>query len=189
MHQLAAKSDLVPEAEARSSSDGFILVNSSFKPVFVNPLAAEILSFPQKLDGKYAESFLAHKIRSLFAIDESAVVPASITSFRSGRRLYEGRAYRVNSVGKVESQVSFAILLQRRAKPSLILYGISEKYNLTRREQQVVQYLTYGSTTKEIAAGLEISPNTVKNFVRMIMVKMGVSTRSGIVGRALGTGE
>jgi DNA-binding CsgD family transcriptional regulator len=28
-----------------------------------------------------------------------------------------------------------------------------------------------------------ISPNTVKAFLRLVMVKMGVSTRSGIVGR------
>jgi DNA-binding CsgD family transcriptional regulator len=31
---------------------------------------------------------------------------------------------------------------------------------------------------------MAISPNTVKAFLRMIMVKMGVSTRSAIVGKA-----
>jgi DNA-binding CsgD family transcriptional regulator len=32
---------------------------------------------------------------------------------------------------------------------------------------------------------MQISPNTVKTFVRLIMVKMGVSTRSGLVGKIL----
>jgi DNA-binding CsgD family transcriptional regulator len=40
-------------------------------------------------------------------------------------------------------------------------------------------------TSKEIATRLEISPNTVKAFVRLVMVKMGVTTRSGIVGKLL----
>lgn len=81
-----------------------------------------------------------------------------------------------------------AILLQRRSKGPTPLCDVSEKFNLTPREQQVLQYLSHGLTTKEIAVGMEISPNTVKNFVRMIMIKMGVSTRSGVVGKAFGTG-
>jgi DNA-binding CsgD family transcriptional regulator len=32
---------------------------------------------------------------------------------------------------------------------------------------------------------MNISPNTVKAFLRLIMVKMRVSTRSAIVGKAL----
>jgi DNA-binding CsgD family transcriptional regulator len=46
--------------------------------------------------------------------------------------------------------------------------------------------LLQGLTSKEIAARMSISPNTVKAFLRLVMVKMGVSTRSGIVGRVVG---
>jgi len=38
-------------------------------------------------------------------------------------------------------------------------------------------------TTKEMATALTLSPNTIKSFLRLIMAKMGVSTRSGIVGK------
>jgi DNA-binding CsgD family transcriptional regulator len=62
-----------------------------------------------------------------------------------------------------------------------------DEYNLTTREQSVVILLSQGLTSKEIGVRLDISPNTVKAFLRIIMVKMGVSTRSGIVGRALST--
>jgi len=31
-----------------------------------------------------------------------------------------------------------------------------------------------------------ISPNTVKAFIRLVMVKMKVSTRSGIIGKIVG---
>jgi DNA-binding CsgD family transcriptional regulator len=33
---------------------------------------------------------------------------------------------------------------------------------------------------------MKISPNTVKAFVHLVMVKMNVSTRSGIIGRIVG---
>ena len=42
------------------------------------------------------------------------------------------------------------------------------------------------ASKKEIAIRMNISPNTVKAFLRLVMVKMGVSTRSGIVGRVVG---
>jgi DNA-binding CsgD family transcriptional regulator len=60
---------------------------------------------------------------------------------------------------------------------------ISERYGLTARERETVQFLREGFTSKEIAQRMEISPNTVKAFIRLVMVKMGVSTRSGIVGK------
>ena len=40
-----------------------------------------------------------------------------------------------------------------------------------------------GLTSKEIAVRMKISPNTVKAFLRLVMVKMKVSTRSGIAGK------
>jgi len=40
-----------------------------------------------------------------------------------------------------------------------------------------------GLTSKEIAVRMNVTPNTVKTFVRLIMSKMAVSTRSGIVGK------
>jgi DNA-binding CsgD family transcriptional regulator len=42
--------------------------------------------------------------------------------------------------------------------------------------------LIQGLTNKEIAGRMNISPNTVRAFIRMVMGKLGVSTRSGIVG-------
>ena len=46
----------------------------------------------------------------------------------------------------------------------------------------MVEFSIQGLTNKEIASRMSISANTVRAFIRMIMVKLGVSTRSGIVG-------
>jgi DNA-binding NarL/FixJ family response regulator len=49
---------------------------------------------------------------------------------------------------------------------------------LTSREREVLQLVTEGSTNREIAAKLRISPGTVKNHVEHIIAKLDVSDRT-----------
>jgi DNA-binding CsgD family transcriptional regulator len=65
---------------------------------------------------------------------------------------------------------------------------IGQDFELTKREKETVELLIQGLTSKEIATRMKISPNTVKAFLRIVMVKMGVSTRSGILGKVIGPG-
>jgi len=58
--------------------------------------------------------------------------------------------------------------------------------NLTQRERETVGLLVRGLTSKEIAQHMGISPNTVKSFLRLVMTKAGVSTRTGLIGRVSG---
>lgn len=53
---------------------------------------------------------------------------------------------------------------------------------LSRREQDVVSCLVSGMTNKEIAAKLGITDHTVKMFLSRVMGKLGVTTRSGVLG-------
>jgi DNA-binding CsgD family transcriptional regulator len=75
------------------------------------------------------------------------------------------------------------ILLERAAPNVMDIAAASRHFGLTQREQQTVELLTLGLTSKEIASRMSISPNTVKAFFRLVMTKMAVSTRSGIVGK------
>lgn len=63
---------------------------------------------------------------------------------------------------------------------------VSQRFGLTAREQETMRLLAEGFCSKEIAVRMNISPNTVKAFVHLVMVKMGVSTRSGIIGKMVG---
>jgi DNA-binding CsgD family transcriptional regulator len=58
-------------------------------------------------------------------------------------------------------------------------------YRLTKREQEALRGIALGLTTKELADRMQVSPNTVKSFVRLITVKMGVSSRAEIMVRLL----
>ncbi|HZU25224.1 MAG TPA: LuxR C-terminal-related transcriptional regulator [Bryobacteraceae bacterium] len=60
---------------------------------------------------------------------------------------------------------------------------IAVRYGLTEREQQTLSGICSGLSNKELAARMKISPNTVKAFVHIIMLKMGVATRGEIAAR------
>lgn len=172
------------------ASEGFLLLDSSMNPIFVNHAAAKILLYPLKVEAqKKLNGFLASKIRgTLLLSGQSSGLPVLADKFQSGKRLYLCRAFRVNAVAEGDSQPSVAVLLERCSAGSISLVQVSERFRLTTREQEVLQCLSEGGlTTKEIAARIGISPNTVKAFLRMIMLKMGVSTRSGILGKAFTT--
>jgi len=86
-----------------------------------------------------------------------------------------------NSNGSNNS--SLALLLERSPEASAYILKICHQYHLSQREGEVVRLLVHGLATKEIAARMDISPNTVKVFLRHAMMKMGVSSRSGIMSK------
>jgi DNA-binding CsgD family transcriptional regulator len=169
------------------ASVGVLLLDSAMNPIFANQAAAEILLYPRKVEAhRRTNGFLASKIRGTLLSGESSRLPTLVAKFQSGKRLYRCRTFRMNAVAEEDSQSSVAVLLERGSVGSISLVQVSERFNLTTRELEVLQCLSEGGlTTKEIAARIGISPNTVKAFLRLIMLKMGVSTRSGILGKAI----
>ena len=79
-----------------------------------------------------------------------------------------------------------ALHIKREVSITDAVYQVGVGYNLTDREQEVLIGVSAGLTSKELAQRMNISPNTVKAFLRLIMIKMGVATRAGIVGKLLG---
>lgn len=64
-----------------------------------------------------------------------------------------------------------------------------EQYHLTDREEEVLRGIALGLATKDVAKRMKISPNTVKSFVRLIMVKLGVTSRAAIMVKLLQSSE
>ena len=56
-----------------------------------------------------------------------------------------------------------------------------ERFQLTNREQSVVENLAKGWTNKEIANALQITEQTVKEHIKHIMRKTNSTTRTGIL--------
>jgi len=110
--------------------------------------------------------------------------------FRSGKRIYECRSFPLRTgVKNSRSSPTHVVVFERRANNLIAMSEACGRFGLTHREQETIRLLLLGLTSKEIAERMKISPNTVKSFLRLVMVKMAVSTRSAIVGKVLGNAE
>jgi len=170
-----------------SDSPGFILVDSDLEPIAYNSAALQILAYPTVVDQiQQQSSFLKDKIRArLLQVNGDGKVKCG-KEYRSGIRRYQIRAFRCGAREADERRHCIAILLERQLSFKSFLGETLQPFHLTPRELQTVMLLVEGLTSKEIAGRLNISTNTVKAFLRLVMVKMNVSTRSGIVGRIVG---
>lgn len=59
---------------------------------------------------------------------------------------------------------------------------------LTGREAQVLELMADGLTNKEIAAKLNVTPETIKSHVRNLLSKYDVATRTALVSVAFRNG-
>ncbi|MDQ1480795.1 MAG: hypothetical protein QOI44_1656 [Actinomycetota bacterium] len=74
-------------------------------------------------------------------------------------------------------------LVIEAAKSAEIAPIIIEAYSLTPRERDVLGAIARGSSTLEIAAELFLSPHTVRDYIKTVFEKIGVSSRAELVSR------
>ncbi len=170
------------------SAAGLLLMDSSLNPISFNAEAIQILGYPDKLANlRHTEVFLGEKIRSTLLSGQRSGDAPLVTEFRSGKRHYFCRAFLVDVHSKDPSHPSIAVLLERGPSGLVPLSKISQQFNFTQREGEALTYLMQGLSSKEIANRMNVSPNTVKAFLRLIMIKTGVSSRSAVVGKIMMT--
>jgi DNA-binding CsgD family transcriptional regulator len=162
-----------------AGATGFVLADLDFQLVYANRAGLQILSYPREPGEASAIAFVQRRIRSIFTV-ERFTVHLQATRFLSGRRCYLCRPFLVESPDR---PTMAALVLERHDSDQLPLADAGQRFRLSRRESETVQYLVLGLTTKEMAKRMGVSPNTVKQFVRLVMSKMRVTTRSGIVGK------
>ena len=160
---------------------GLILLDAQNRVSYHNPEALNILTY---LTAAKTPLHVPPRIlQSLLPGNNISKLEISHIDFKSGRRRYTARSFVLShSSGKLEQAVT-GILLERVAPSFLGISAAAQQFRLTQREQETVELLTLGLTSKEIANRMKISPNTVKAFFRLVMTKMEVSTRAGIVGK------
>lgn len=170
------------------SKCGFLLLDSSFHPIASNAEAVQILSYPSKPDRiKQLNLFISDRIRTALIDHKSPEGFGLMKEYQSGRRRYVCRKFEIDCNVRYSPQPAVAVLLERNATADIAMEDVCRQFDLTHRERETVELLLQGLTSKEIATRMAISPNTVKAFLRLVMVKMSVSTRSGIAGRIAGS--
>jgi DNA-binding CsgD family transcriptional regulator len=168
------------------SEPGLVLVDASLNLIASNAEAIRILAFPERVEEiRHPDLWLASKIRAQLVEHHARSRTIFVKEFSSARRTYScsSCALSVRANGSSAHPPALVLTLERKSNGGLTVATLSERFGLTQREQETVKLLLQGLTSKEIAMRMGISANTVKAFVRLVMIKMGVSTRSGIAGK------
>jgi DNA-binding CsgD family transcriptional regulator len=136
------------------------------------------LAYPYRPTKTTAAEF-SKSIRSIVGENAGQEDFVKTFNFVSGRRRYLCRIFMLgmDPGGKFERIIAITIERDRALLHEL------ERFHLTDRESEAVQHLAEGLTNKEIAQRMNISVNTLRAFLRLIMIKMRVTSRSGIIGK------
>lgn len=165
--------------------EGIVLVDMSFTPIAMDHGASAILSDLNRQDG----------------YEGAAAIPRDLVMALQKRDLRSSSQVRIQVQGQTQAYRCRACLMETRSRllggPVLTLHfkriasaaeairSFSEVYGLTPREEEVLTGISTGLTSKELAERMSISPNTVKTYLNLIMRKLDVTTRAGIVGKLL----
>ena len=156
----------------------------SLNLVACNADAIQILTFPDSPEKiSDLKSWLTNKIRSRLLDRRSSAPVSFVGEFRSAKRMLVCRALPLLTGPRGDRKPMLVLMLERKSNERSTMDEISRQFGLTPREQETARLLGEGLTSKEIAVRMNISPNTVNSFVRLMMVKMNVSSRSAIIGK------
>lgn len=158
-------------------STGLILLDRNGKCLYINSTAQQVLCYPASVRDK--QDYIRQQIHSRFFAVCGRCEGGTLVS---GRRTYIYQIRLLEGVNAREG-ATIAIILERHSRRNENVRRVCERYKLTPREREALMLLAEGLTSKEIAQRMDISAHTVKGFVHLIMVKLGVTTRSGIVGK------
>ena len=106
-----------------------------------------------------------------------------IDVLKSHRRKYEvhGTVLDGRLLGAVSRYPSFVFILMRADPSSGTLQRIFREKRLSPRERDLVRFLFSDMSNKEIAQAMGLSTNTVKGYLKSLALKLGVSSRIGIL--------
>jgi DNA-binding CsgD family transcriptional regulator len=165
-----------------ASVAGVLLLDSFLNLLASNPEAVQILTYPDRPENiRHLDAFLAGRIGS--TLIRRAFPSAFATEFRSGSRRYLCLAFPVECHAESTSQPTVAVVLQRNSSGPVALNRVLQQFRFTLREREAVRLLLHGFSNKEIAQRMAISPATVKVFVKLVMVKLRVNTRTAILAK------
>jgi DNA-binding CsgD family transcriptional regulator len=160
---------------------GFLVASSSLEFLYGNETATQILTFPRNTADP---AIVSSRLKSILSPEQLHDAQHE-AAFMSGRRRYVCRQFPLDVRPRHSTHPVFGLIMERPSADGRTAARLQRRFHLSPREFESVQYLIQGLTTKEVATLMHVSPNTVKQYIRLVMSKMGVTTRAGIVGKFL----
>ncbi len=175
--------------ELNSAELGLVLLDSSFKMLAFDRGAAAILNDGENGTKHLPPAAIPLEIRKAMVDLRPSNLAQFKLRFRRGGHGYKCRVFPVQSVDASCPGGLLVLQFERDWSPADRLSELSAEYQLTSREHEVLSGIAMGLSSKELADRMDISPGTVKSFIRMIMAKLGVKTRGAILAKLLAIPE
>lgn len=168
--------------QTADSSPGVVLLDSRMRPLYANTEAVRLLAYPKGPETiKSLSALFMEKIRASGTKSQ----PPPDRVFVSGRRHYWCRFFALDYRAENSSAPAMTVLMERGRQSATLFPQMAERFHFTTREQEAIQLVVEGLGTKDIAKRMGVSPNTVRAFLHLVMIKMGVGSRSGILGKMI----
>jgi DNA-binding CsgD family transcriptional regulator len=110
-----------------------------------------------------------------------------IELIKSGLRHYTVRGVILSGHehSEQEHETMFMFILERVCPDRFNLPLVARQWKLNKREQDLVRLLLEDKSNKEIAQTLGLSIDTIKGYMKLLMRKLGVTSRTGIIASLL----
>ena len=82
-----------------------------------------------------------------------------------------------------EGEIGGTALVIGPADQSEVAPLLMQAYELTLREEQITRLVAQGLGTAQIAGRLHLSPHTVRDYLKAVFEKVGVSSRGALVAK------
>ena len=173
-----------PAIAAADRGPGLVLMDDSGEVHSVTPEAAAwldevdaTLTYPTELGVPmpFEAHAYASKVRAAARDGECCRLPRARLRTRTG-------VWLILHGSLLKATDSLALIIEP-AKAADIAPLVIEAYGLTAREVEVSRMIARGLGTSEIAAKLFLSPHTVRDHVKAVLEKVGVSSRGELVAK------
>ena len=161
---------------------GLVLMDISLRPIAVDRGASTILNNRGGGIGSKTQLSLPKELMDMIGNRRPDELVSARMTFQIGSSDYRCRAYLLEGNSAFPPMIALHINKISTNDP---ISAVVAKFNLTEREHETLRGISMGLSSKELASRMNISPNTVKVFLRLIMIKMGVSSRGAIISQIL----
>ncbi len=180
---------LAPESDrdATGTPPAIVLLDRAGKVIHISPAAHSILAYGSDLPGARRNRTLQERLAQLLGSMRADAASTTLGWVVSGRRRYLCWVYRCPPARHAHRDLAAIICLERPIHVPLLIAAARRTFRLSNRESQILGLALLGLSNKEIAGRLRISANTVRTFVRSLLTKLDVPSRSGLLWRLLET--
>lgn len=159
----------------RRSTPGVLVFDEEGALLFLNDAANRILG---RSAGKLT---IPGEVRALLTAKEDSAHEL----FEAGGTVYLARAWKLTSPSGTGA-LQMIQIERYSGRNSVSVSSLRQRFGLTEREAQVVKEVLKGASNQEVAHSLSITEHTVKDYLKKVMTKLKVNSRSMVISKVVG---